>query len=62
MRQYDSSLVPDARTQNAHDTRQCGSCLEDMTEQDIALDCVQGDGLCESCRDAKLNDEEDATP
>lgn len=52
-RQYDSSVLPDLRTQNRYDTRQCGSCLEDMTGEDIALDCVQGDGLCETCREYK---------
>ncbi len=58
MRQYDSSLIPSVREQNRHDTRCCGSCLEDMTEEDIALDFVWGDGLCQTCRRYKADEEE----
>ena len=48
--QFDSSLIPDQHTQNSHDTRQCGSCLRDMTVEDILTDKEMGDGLCEECR------------
>lgn len=57
MRQYDSSILPSTRDQNAHDTRQCGSCLEDMTGEDIAMDCIEQDCLCDACREHKGENE-----
>ncbi len=48
--QYDSSILPTEADQNAHDIRQCHHCLENMTEEDIALDCNEQDCLCADCR------------
>ena len=50
IRQYDSSLIPDRRTQDLHDIRQCHLCQRDMTDEEIAIDSVWGDCLCEFCR------------
>jgi hypothetical protein len=50
MRQFDSSLIPNDAAHDAHYARQCGKCLEDLSDEDIEIEAEEGDGMCECCR------------